>query len=373
MGIGRNHGLDGLRGLAALFVIFYHSILVDAHLVNVMLGKAQTLTGHDLFAKIVLACVSGANAVLLFFVLSGFVLTLSFNKMEGSFPVVVYNFIVRRLCRLYPAMFFAMAIVFVVSNIEFSLGHANFERGATMSFVVQNALLWNISVHGASWTIQAELIAMPFLLVALTLTALSGVLGAFLCFVYAVFAMRHPDLVGNVPWMPQFLAAFMAGVVVANASLKPMFSALARQSVVIGAVLGLICVKLFFEVNGWAVDIVAVILCAMLVGGVYHENASMPFVRVLNSKPVQFLGRISYSLYLVNVPIIWVFIYLSAPLGLDHLGALERGLITGLLVTACSLPIAAFSERIFERAGIRLGRAISLRPVVRTADLAPGE
>jgi peptidoglycan/LPS O-acetylase OafA/YrhL len=177
MGAGRNNGLDGLRGLAALLVILYHSILVDAYLVDVMLATVQSLSGHDLVAKIILACVSGANAVLLFFVLSGFVLTLSFDKMEGTLPVIVYNFVVRRLCRLYPAMFFAMALVFVVSNVELSLGHENFQRGATLSWVVQNALLWNISVHGATWTIQAELIAIPFLLIALTLTALSGVFG----------------------------------------------------------------------------------------------------------------------------------------------------------------------------------------------------
>jgi peptidoglycan/LPS O-acetylase OafA/YrhL len=187
-----------------------------------------------------------------------------------------------------------------------------------------------------------------------------------------MFAMRYPDLVGNVPWMPQFLAAFMAGIVVASADLKPLFIALARQWVLVGAVVGLLCVKLFFEVNGLAVDIGAVLLCAVLVGTVYHADVSMPFVRMLNSKPVQFLGRISYSLYLVNVPIIWVFMYLAAPLGLDQLGALERGLLTGLLVTACSLPIAVFSERVFERAGIKLGRMLSLKPV-RTVDLVPAE
>ena len=147
-----------------------------------MLATAQTLPGHDLVAKITLACVSGSNAVLLFFVPSGFVLTLSFNKMEGPLAVVIFNFVVRRLCRLYPAMFFAMALVFVVSNIELMLGHPNFLRSASLGPVLQNALLWNISVHGASWTIQAELIAIPFMLVALIIAQFTGIIGALVCF-----------------------------------------------------------------------------------------------------------------------------------------------------------------------------------------------
>ena len=172
--------------------------------------------------------------------------------------------------------------------------------------------------------------------------------------------------------MPHFLAAFMAGMVAANPLLKPLFSALARQGVMIGAVVGLICAKLFFEVNGLAVSMGAVLLCTVVVGGVYRADLSSPLIRMLNSKPVQFLGRISYSLYLVNVPLIWVFMYLAAPLGLDHLDPLWRGLLTGLLVSVCSVPIAALSEMFFERTGIELGRMLSLKPV-GARELAPAE
>ncbi len=349
-------------------VVFYHSILVDRHLArDVLPSTVQNLSsGYDVAAKMVLASVSGAQAVLLFFVLSGFVLKLSFDK-EGSGLVQGYNFVVRRLCRLYPAMLFAMAFLFVVSTIAVFLGSdvRQFVAGSTPSVVLQNAVLWKITVHGASWTIQAELLVIPFLLLAFSIVRMGGFAASVACLVYAMFAMKYPVMVGNVPWMPQSLAAFMAGMVAADARMKPVFSA-TTQPIMIGLVLALMATKLFFTVTGMPVRIANVLFCMGLVGCVYHASASMPFIRVLNSKPAQFLGRISYSLYLVNIPLIWVFMTVLP----TEIGPLERGLLIGLLAAICSVPVAAFSERVFERGGIALGRALTIRKRLR---LAPAE
>jgi hypothetical protein len=53
----------------------------------------------------------------------------------------------------------------------------------------------------------------------------------------------------------------------------------------------------------------------------------------------------------VNIPLIWLLFALSPTLGVDHLGAAERGLRIELLVTLASLPLAAFSEWLVERGG----------------------
>lgn len=364
MGQGRNQGLDGLRGLAALVVIFYHSILVNAHLLkDVLPATVQTLPWSDIVAKVVLAIVSGANAVLVFFVLSGFVLKLSFDKMFGSMAVVSANFVVRRLCRLFPAMFFAMAFLFVLSHLCFWLGSdlPPFKAGSNTELVLQNAFLLRITVHGATWTIQAELIAIPFLLIAFALSRVGGLWASFGCFVYALFAMRHPALLGGVKWMPQFFSAFMAGMVAADDRLKPVFAAVPRSAPII-IVAALVSIKLLFHVNGLAVRVSNVLLCMLLVGSVYHASTTAPFVRMLNSSAVQFFGRISYSLYLVNVPVIWVFMALTPALRLDQLGGLGCGLVVGFLVVVCSLPIAALSEWSMERGGVRIGRLLSIKP-----------
>ncbi|MBZ9919095.1 acyltransferase [Mesorhizobium sp. BR1-1-12] len=371
----RSAALDGLRGVAAVAVIFYHSILVSPHLVSdVLHAPVQTLSGADIVAKVVLALVSGSNAVLLFFVLSGFVLKLSFDKMSGTAGVVAYNFVIRRLCRLFPAVFFAMAFLSVLSWLCIWLGSGlgAFESGSDLELVLQNALLWKVTVNGATWTIQAELIAIPFLLSAFVISTIGGLAGSIGCFIYALCAMGHPNLLGGALWMPYSLAAFMAGMVGADARLKPLF-ALANQHALVSIVAALVAIKLFFLTGGLAVRTSNVLLSMALVGGVYHASTAVPFVRLLNSRLAQYLGKVSYSLYLVNVPIIWVFMWLAPALGLDHLGALERGLVTGFLVALCSLPVAALSESVFEQGGISLGRALSIRSVARSSALSPAD
>jgi peptidoglycan/LPS O-acetylase OafA/YrhL len=81
--------LQSLRGIAAFVVAASH------------LSMVYTLPRA---ARLSLDCVLNAHAaVILFFVLSGFVLTASLVRNELSFPSIV-AFYVRRVFRLYPAL-----------------------------------------------------------------------------------------------------------------------------------------------------------------------------------------------------------------------------------------------------------------------------
>lgn len=363
----RSHALDGLRGLAALAVIFYHCLLLDPRLPrNVLPVPIQDLTHPgDIIAKFALALFSGSLAVLLFFVLSGFVLKLSFDRMQGSPATVAYNFVVRRLCRLFPVLIFALALCHGLALLWISAGLPGSGRhffiiAADPWAVLQNALLWQTRAHGATWTLQAELIVIPFLLAALFISRISAA-AALGCFAYALLAMKASFLVAGTQWMSPFLAAFIAGMVAADARFRTVFLGLGQRMLVLLLVM-LVAVKLFLPERGFSVSFLNVALSMMLVGGVYHAALSTPFVRALNSRPSQFLGRISYSLYLINVPLIWVVLALSPAMGLDRLDATSRGLLMGLAVTLLSLPAAVFSERVVERGGIRLGRMLSIEP-----------
>lgn len=363
----RSHALDGLRGLAALAVIFYHSLLLDPHLVRDILPvPVQDLTHPgDIAAKFALVMFSGSLAVLLFFVLSGFVLKLSFDRMQGSPAAVAYNFVIRRLCRLFPALVFALLLCHALASFWIwaglpGSGRHLFLTAADPWAILQNALLWTTRAHGATWTLQAELVVIPFLLAALFISRISAA-ATLGCFAYALLAMKASFLVGGAPWMSPFLAAFIAGMVAADTRFRTVFLGMGQRLLVLLLVM-LLAIKLFLPMKGFAVGVLNVALSMMLVGGVYHAALSTPFIRALNSRPSQFLGRISYSLYLINVPLIWVVLALSPALGLDRLDATARGLLIGLLVTLASLPAAALSEKVVERAGIRLGRMLSIKP-----------
>lgn len=153
--------------------------------------------------------------------------------------------------------------------------------------------------------------------------------------------MGSPWMVGTFGQISLFLPAFISGMLLVDRRLRPMYDAVWPWALWAG-IAALVAARLFLPSSGVPEVAGNIFLCALVVGCVYYSRPEHPIIQILVSRPIRFLGRISYSLYLVNVPIIWVFIALTPWLGLDRLGALDRGLIVGLLVTILSIPIAAF-------------------------------
>jgi peptidoglycan/LPS O-acetylase OafA/YrhL len=103
-------------------------------------------------------------------------------------------------------------------------------------------------------------------------------------------------------------------------------------------------------------------LLGALVGFIRHAAVPTGFHRVLESKYSQFLGRISYSYYLLNVPVLFVFWFTP---GLSFIGQGLSPVLTGLLIGALALlatvPLAYLSQRYCEAPCINLGKRITRR------------
>ena len=95
----RNSGLDAIRGLAILMVLISHSVIYY---------------GHS-FKMNEVALNFGYSGVLIFFVLSGFLITLTMIKEEKKFgSISLYNFYWRRALRLFPALWLYLAVIFLL-------------------------------------------------------------------------------------------------------------------------------------------------------------------------------------------------------------------------------------------------------------------
>ena len=146
---GRTAFLDGLRGLAALYVLIHHAFLILQE--GYTKGYALHPHVYSWFDKGMLVVGrffrSGHEAVFFFFVLSGFVIHLRYARriVRGSadaYDGVAIRFdwvdyVRRRAVRLYPPLLVALVLTFLLDRWGVSLGYAVY-RGATTYDVVNN-------------------------------------------------------------------------------------------------------------------------------------------------------------------------------------------------------------------------------------------
>ncbi len=111
--------LDALRGLAAIYVVIHHCrwLLWEGY----EMGYTQHPDSYSLFNKGLMYFFSafkfGNEAVLFFFVLSGFVIHYSVSKRvdkEGKFDAKDYLY--RRVKRIYPPLLIAIAVTFALDR-----------------------------------------------------------------------------------------------------------------------------------------------------------------------------------------------------------------------------------------------------------------
>lgn len=114
--------LDGLRGLAALYVVLHHAkmLLWEGYSTGYALHPQNYSLARRLAMYGVLCFAGGHQAVLFFFVLSGFVIHLGYARALHSNNNVRFDaqgFLVRRSRRLYPPLLFAIAVTFAADSI----------------------------------------------------------------------------------------------------------------------------------------------------------------------------------------------------------------------------------------------------------------
>ena len=202
----RLHSLDGLRGIAALVVVLHHSMLVAPALAN---GTAAGWAWWVVHGPPHLLWV-GTEAVYVFFILSGFVLTLPFLRSNNQPSFRKYY--VSRVLRLYlpvlAAVGFALALFALVGrrgqhpgSSWWMLAHdipvsiETLSRDALLLFGTDflNSPLWSLR-----WEVIFSLLLPIYLFAGRRLTGLAGIiagalllacipLGAFLDFQALIF------------------------------------------------------------------------------------------------------------------------------------------------------------------------------------------
>jgi peptidoglycan/LPS O-acetylase OafA/YrhL len=346
----RNSALDGIRGWAAVAVVFFHTISgMDAHVLS---APANTFYGE--WTTTVLTLVDGSTAVVLFFILSGCVLTVSLQRTTRvqGYLRSAFSFVVKRILRIYPS---AIACIAAMAFFYWLLSF--WQPQLFLPFplhdVLTNMLLVDWSVHGATWTLNMEIFAVPLMLVfGLASVAIGN--AAIYVFVLAAIAI-HFGPSNYFGFLQCFnMIYFAAGCLVTT----PIGKASTKLVSVYAALAFTLFCRVFIRHELFDIWLIQALFGFLFVSHIYYEP-NTKLAKVLSRPLSQFMGRISFSLYLWNVPVL----YLIFPIYRQYVSPVsnypvEAGSVMATVVILVTIPIAVVSMRLIEHPFIALGRKI---------------
>jgi peptidoglycan/LPS O-acetylase OafA/YrhL len=358
--------LTGIRAIAAFWVVLYHF-------------KATTLEPLHLRSDFP-ALEYGYLGVDLFFLLSGFVMT---HVHGRDFPPLRWPrlrvFYGLRLARLYPVHFVVLLFLAaaVMAGPLVGIVPKQPEQFTGSSFAVNLLLLqawWDqpLTWNTPSWSISCEwFVYLLFPLFAIGLRRAGGrALWLWLAAELLLFAAAYAWVFG--------------GDIDRNAGLALLRVAFEFS---IGGLLCRLTQRWDLSSAPWTAIVAALVIGAELVPGFWHDFTLVlafgcavlagryprPLLsRFLAVPALVYLGEISYSLYMVHVPVQLTAGKLFENLLQHHVHSYPAGLLVGLLAIACTVAVAAAMYHLVEWPARRWLRRRLAVPPVAPGDAAAG-
>jgi peptidoglycan/LPS O-acetylase OafA/YrhL len=365
--------LESLRGIAALWVAVCHSMfwlsigaeksLWSKTLVNVQ-GVQATV------ARIVISFFNGAAAVDVFFVLSGFVLARSLSNTEIG-AASYMRFSVKRLFRIIPAYWFSLAVVLVYLGVVYP-GYENFPVASawfgwwytdpvTLRTVLDNAVFSDSLLNPISWTLRIEVLASLLIPVIVWLMGPRGAVRSIIV-VLVTFLIAWFDR-GDAAGVARFLYAFALGSVIAKHSSSGAAPTFYPTRFWGWTCMGMImAANIFFPLDhSFVADIMVIAGSGGIVWSLSIDKKSRQF-SVLDAGWARFLGKISYSFYLLHFIVLYAIANVLLHAVPANILARVPMLIMGVscvVSIALTIPLALLSFNFVERPFTAAGRHLS--------------
>ena len=317
--------LDSLRGLAACTVVLGHFASG--------VGAAVALR---IWHSPLRFLVAGHDAVILFFILSGFVLFLPYERREG---LSYFKFVVKRICRIYipylGALALAVAMNFhyhgLVTNHEWV--NSTWNQAPNLHLILQHIAFlgdyrWE-AFNTAFWSLVYEMrISLLFPFLAIAVLRLRGEWMLVFAVFSSLFSVHyhlilrlsglHPLGLQSLDTL-HYMSFFILGAMLAKN--REFIQARYRKLPLIFVFfLSLLAILFYYhpfdipmasatilpvqKTQDWSVALGSLIVITLAI-------CSGPFKKVLNNDAIHYLGRISYSVYLVHGTVLFILIYIS--------------------------------------------------------------
>jgi peptidoglycan/LPS O-acetylase OafA/YrhL len=357
----RYEELDSLRGLAAISVFIYHIGLIS--ILPMVIKPFKLANGHA--------------AVMLFFVLSGFVLSLPILKTK---KINYLPYIIKRVFRIYvpylAAIFLSIIAAFFLSTGPIaSLGNwfnLSWTHKITPGLIIEHiTLLGNIhsdAFDNVIWSLIHELrISLLFPFVILLVNRINWKMNILLCLFLSSLRIinNHFHLQTSNGFLityfdtAHYLAFFILGTIIAM-NRENLIKLFQKQTFIIKSFLLFVSLIIYnftdrlaslvhFSNLSLNEYITAIASCSLII----ISLSSRSLGKLLLIRPIQLLGKISYSLYLYHLPVL---------LSMVHLFYGKLPLLTiYILSIVAGLAISALTWFLIENPSMHLGKTIAGR------------
>ncbi|WP_250513835.1 acyltransferase [Caballeronia sp. INDeC2] len=363
----RYHQLDSLRGIAALTVVFSHYSQITP-------TRWLQHVPWRVFAE-------GHSAVILFFALSGFALTLQVtSESKPGFA----EFVIKRVCRIYIPYLFAVLAAYAAycvlyrSNLSWTgewvneAWHAGINRHDLLNHIYFLIPFSNSTLDPVLWSLVYEMrisLLFPMLVVAVFAMPVWFSVALSACLSLAAFGYYHHahrtlmDASLQGEWIPtiHYISMFVLGALIARYR-KAITSKLAAYSahwLFAALLISLALYGLVGSVNRHLISndvlrsfaddwVILPAVTGILVLAISLER----FATILTARPLVFLGKISFSLYLLHCIVL---------MGVLHFFGETYQRLSLLIPAVLILPVSIAGYYAIEKPSIRLGRYLTRR------------
>ena len=314
--------LNGLRGIAALIVVVFHYLSAFVP----ELTPDQTANPYWLADTPLAVLFNGLFAVIVFFVLSGFVV----SKSAHSSSPLPFKIVLRYL-RLTIPMLVSVLIAWLLLTMfpieATKLASITGTPWLTRTFngeipSLSQALrdsTYEVYLHGFSrfnnaiWTMRWELIGSVAIYMVYAFIPRAAYISAAFIAVFFLLLWKGP---------PYYYEAFVFGALMQEAwTHKKLRSVAPTFALIVGLIIGSQSVgfshRQGFDFLPWMLrpgeteGMIYPIAAALVL---YGCLMSVPVSRLLQLSPVLFLGRISFGMYLIHVPVLYTVVMAVAVL-----------------------------------------------------------
>lgn len=286
----RLDALTGIRAFAALSVVVFHY-------------QAWYLPSPVLSY--------GYLGVDLFFILSGFVISYAHQRDFDSLSIrAAAAFYGLRLARIYPVHIAVLTAMIAMVSLGGLLGlRPHHPEQFGLDSLIANVLLvhawgpWAEAWNGPSWSISCEWFAYLVFPLLAYLCSRVKLLGTAIAVLFALFLVAYqPVFAGDLnhhqgmPALVRVVLEFAMGMVLFQLYVRGRLRGLQRNAAVIAALL------LWFLAR-WTsyYEPITVAIFCLFIAAAAGENVLARFLRL---KPFVYLGEISYSIYMIHIPLV---------------------------------------------------------------------